>query len=121
MALELKATNHSYYCSENNYYVSGRENGGRCDYETWAEFKEDWLDSGDLIDDDYNHVFRFDIIENEETPGTFALWLFFILQRRGIYRPVQVKHITAEDILEIEEFLKLRWEYMRKQWVEVST
>lgn len=31
MALELKNTEHSYYCSDNNYYVGGAENHGRCD------------------------------------------------------------------------------------------
>lgn len=120
MALELKATDHSYYCSESKYYVNGCYNYGRCDYETWADFKDEWLDPGDLLNDDLNHVFRFDITESEETPGTFALWLFFILQRKGIYRPVWVKHITAEDIPEIEEFLKDRWEYLKKQWEEIS-
>ena len=37
MALELKNTEHSYYCSDNNYYVGGAENFGRCDYDTWEE------------------------------------------------------------------------------------
>mgnify|MGYP007117714128 CR=1 FL=1 len=43
MALELKNTEHSYYCSDNNYYVGGAENFGRCDYDTWEDFKEEWL------------------------------------------------------------------------------
>lgn len=46
MALELKNTEHSYYCSDNNYYVGGAENHGRCDYDTWEDFKEDWLVGG---------------------------------------------------------------------------
>lgn len=120
MVLELKATDHSYYCSESNYYVSGYENHGRCDYETWADFKEEWLDPDDSLDDDYNHVFRFDIKESEENPGTFSLWLFFMLQRKGIFRPVRVKHIFAEDIPEIDNFLQDRWEYMKGQWKEIS-
>lgn len=120
MSLELKETNHSYYCSESNYYVGGRENYGRCDYDSWADFKQEWLDPGDLIDDDYNHIFRFDITKSEETPGGFDLWLFFILQRKGIYRPVWVKNITQEDIPEIKNFLEDRWEYMKNQWKEFS-
>lgn len=120
MALELKATDHSYYCSESNYYVGGRENYGRCDYDSWDDFKQEWLDPGDLIDDDYNHVFRFDITKSEETPGRFDLWLFFILQRKGIYRPVWVKNITQGDIPEIKNFLEDRWEYMKNQWKEFS-
>ena len=120
--LELKETDHSYYCSESNYYVSGRDgqNFGRCEYPTWDDFKEDWLMTGPVdLDDDYNHLFRFDICENEEKSG-FKMWLFFILQRKGIYRPVLVHSITTEDIPEIEEFLRKRWEYMKGQWSEFS-
>lgn len=39
MALELKNTEHSYYCSDNNYYVGGAENHGRCDY--GGDFRSD--------------------------------------------------------------------------------
>lgn len=120
MSLELKATDHSYYCSESNYYVGGRDNYGRCDYDSWTDFNQEWLDPGDLIDDDYNHVFRFDITRSEEISGRFDLWLFFILQRKGIYRPVRVKNITQGDIPEIKIFLKDRWEYMKNQWKEFS-
>lgn len=120
MALELKATDHSYYCSDSNYYVGGRENYGRCDYDSWADFKEEWLNKDGSIDDDLNHLFRFDIIKSEEEPGKFYLWLFFVLQRKGIFRPVWIKNLNSEDIPEIEEFLKLRWEYMKEQWKEFS-
>lgn len=120
MALELKATNHSYYCSDTNYYVHGLRNHGRCDYDIWADFKEEWLDPGELIDDDYNHLFRFDIHEESENPGHFNMELFFILQRKGIFRPVFIREITSEDIVEINDFLKDRWEYLKNQWEEFS-
>lgn len=120
MALELKATKHNYYSSESNYYVGGRENYGRNDYDSWEMFKEDWLFSDGTIDDDLNHLFRFDILESEENPGNFTLWLFFILQRKGIYRPVHINTITEADLPEIEEFLSKRWEYMKSQWEEFS-
>lgn len=119
MALELKNTEHSYYCSDNNYYVGGAENFGRCDYDTWEDFKEEWLVDGSL-DDDYNHLFRFDILESEETPGRFELFLFFILQRKGIFRPVWIRSITKDNLAEIETFLSQRWQYLKSQWREFS-
>lgn len=124
MALEFKPTEHSYYCSESNYYVDGYENFGRCEYCSWEEFKDDWLDNGLLLDDDLNHLFRFDICNEEddegEPTGKLQLWLFFILQRKGIYRPVWIKEIQKSDMPEIEKFLEKRWEYMKKQWQEVE-
>jgi hypothetical protein len=123
--MELKATNHRYYSSETNYYVNGYENFGRYDCETWEDFKCDWLDSNGEVDDDYNHVFRFDIkqkTDDEENEiEDFELWLFFILQRKGIYRPVHIKTITKEDMPEIERFLSDRWNYMKNQWSEFSS
>lgn len=120
MALELKVTRHNYYSSESNYYVGGCENYGRNDYDSWEMFKKDWLFPDGTIDDDLNHLFRFDILESEENPGNFTLWLFFILQRKGIYRPVHINTITEADLPEIEEFLSKRWEYMKSQWEEFS-
>ncbi len=120
MGLKLHKTYHSYYCSESNYYVGGDRNYGRCDYKTWKAFKKDWYGPGCIYDDDLNHVFRFDITENEDVPGTFGLWLFFVLQRKGIYRPVYIKTISEKDMPEIERFLSDRWKYLKSQWEEFS-
>lgn len=123
--MELKETNHRYHCSESNYYVNGYSNFGRCDYNTWKEFKDEWLLKDGSLDDDYNHCFRFDIIEHEddsgEPTGIFELWLFFILQRKGNYRPVWIKNIAEEDMTEIQEFLEQRWEYLKGQWSEFNS
>lgn len=116
--LKLQKTNHSYYCSESNYYVGGQDNYGRSDYDSWKAFKDDWLLDGE-IDDDYNHLFRFDILESEANPGNHSLHLFFILQRKGIFRPVFIGRITLEDMPEIESFLLGRWAYMKHQWEEI--
>jgi len=128
--LNLKETSHSYCCSQTNYYVGNRkgENFGLCEYDTWSNFKEEWLGTGDdglWIDIDYNLCFRFDILnkrndEDELIEGMFELWLFFILQRKGIYRPVHIKRITDQDMPEINIFLKRQWEYMEGQWAEFS-
>jgi hypothetical protein len=126
--MKLQATEHSYYCSESNHYVGNQhgENFGRCEYDTWADFQEEWLDSdGVSIDMDYNLCFRFDIDqrhnkETDEPIDEFELWLFFILQRQGIYRPVWIKHISENDMPEIKRFLKMQWEYIQNQWKEIA-
>lgn len=124
--MELKATNHSYYSSDSNFYVGNYkgENYGRCEYDSWKDFEDSWLLNDGTLDDDYNHVFRFDIKNKEDEEGEkvegFELWLFFVLQRKGIYRPVYIKTITAEDMTKIEKFLRARWEYMQHQWSELA-
>jgi hypothetical protein len=128
--MKLQETNHSYYSSENNYYVgnSHGENYGRCEYDTWNDFKEEWLDIGDDhlgIDIDYNLCFRFDILQHrdEETDDLidgYSMWLFFILQRKGIYRPVLIKNITDSDMVEVEIFLKRQSAYIKELWKEIS-
>lgn len=125
--MELKATDHNYYCSENNYYVgnSRGENYGRCEYETWNEFKEEWLDNSGLIDCDYNLCFRYDILQKrdydtDELIEGYQLWLFFILQREGIYRPVLIKNLIENNLGELEKFLKYQWSYIKSQWIEVN-
>lgn len=123
--MELRPTDHRYYCSNSNYYVDGYQNFGRCDYDTWKDFIDEWCVSvinGKPIefDDDLNHLFRFDICERDEHSGEFSLHMFFILQRKGIFRPVIVRKITEADIPEIEKFLRSRWEYLKGQWSEFS-
>lgn len=120
MKLKLRATQHSYYCSESNFYVDKRRNFGRYDFETWNEFKRTFGLKNCIYDDDLNHVFRFDITENSDNPGTFGLWLFLVLQRKGIYRPIHIENITEKDVPEIQEFLRERWKYMKSQWEEFS-
>lgn len=124
--LELKETNHSYYCSETNYYVKQSKNYGRCDYDTWDEFKQVWLNEDSSIDCDYNLCFRYDIkqkrdIEISEVVESYELWLFFVLQRKGIYRPVVIRNITKDDMVQLETFLNLQWKYIKNQWQEINS
>lgn len=115
----VSATDHSYYCEDSNYYQSGVAGH----FDSWKEFKENWLDI--TFDDDYNHCFRFDINEQEDDDdgslkGVFDLHLYFMLQRKGAFIPVLVKNIKEEDLPEINEFLAARWDYLKKQWAEFS-
>jgi hypothetical protein len=126
--MELKSTAHSYYCSESNYYVGNYhgENYGRCDYDTWGEFKEAWLDDNLWIDHDYNHCFRFDINPHRDfetddiIQEKYSLKLYYILQRKGIFRPVFIKEISETDMPEIEQYLSDCWDYLKSQWEEFS-
>ena len=125
--MKLQATEHSYYCSESNHYVGNQhgENFWRCEYDTWADFQEEWLDSdGVSIDMDYNLCFRYDIkqrrnLDTDEPIDEFELWLFFMLQRKGIYRPVWIKHIEEKDMPGIKGFLEKQWNYIQYQWNEL--
>lgn len=117
--MEFKQTHHSYYCSDNNYYVGNYhgENWGRSDYRTWKEFKKTWF----YGDHDLNHCFRFDIRpKSDSMPTRYSLELFFILQRKGIFCPVYIEEIYESDLLEIEQYLKSCWKYLKNQWKEFS-
>jgi hypothetical protein len=111
--LELKETNHSYYCSESNYY----SNEAYDEFDTWEDFKFGWLDKDLTLDHDLNLCFRYDVLKYEDK---FELDLFFIQQRKGIFYPVVIKSITEEDLSEINTFLKSAWEYHKNQWAEIN-
>ena len=103
--MKLNVTNHPYYCSKSNYYVGGYDNFGRSEYDSWSDFKEEWLGIGDDslgIDSDLNYCVRFDITQNEDSGAK------------------QVRNIKDSDMPEIEKFLKRQWKYIKKMWKEFS-
>jgi dihydrodipicolinate synthase/N-acetylneuraminate lyase len=112
--MKLKETDHLYYCLDENYYNANPHGI----FNTWKEFKSGWLDENLELDDDLNHLFRFDIKKNDY--GTLSFYLYFMLQRKGIFLPIEIKTITKKDMPEIENFLASRWEYLKKQWIEFS-
>lgn len=119
--MKLQTTNHRYYCHNSNYYADNLET-----FDTWAEFRDAWLDDELRIDHDYNHCFRFDItpmvdFENDVVHGDrFSLYLYMMLQRKGIFVPIRIIDITDADMPEIERYLADCWDYMRGQWVELD-
>lgn len=120
--MELKATDHSYYCNDSNYF----NNESFCIYDTWDDFKEGWFFGKDEIDHDYNHCFRFDINNlydpdtDEELEGKFSLHLYMMLQRKGWFKPVMIREIRKSDMEEVEKYLKGCWDYLQAQWTEFS-
>jgi predicted glutamine amidotransferase len=118
--LEVKTTNHPYYCNLGNYYVTLADNGGLIEYESWTEFIQEWGNA----DIDYNLLFRFDIVdacdEDDKVTGEKDLQLFYIMQRKGDFVPVIVHDIKIEDRAEIVMYLKSHWEYMKSMWSELN-
>jgi len=111
--LELKETEHEYYCE-------AWESDHIEEYNNWEEFVE----SGEY-DPDYNLLFRFDIqkYENEDNENEFefVLLLHHALQRHGIYLYHAVIHnIREENLKDISSFLKGRYNHLNKLWSEFS-
>lgn len=107
---------HPYYCSDSNYY----SNDASEKYENWEEFISDWDDA----DVEYNHVFRFDIKENEDYngigEGTYYCEIFVILQRKGIFKPIFIAEIKPENFISIKNFLAKHFEEVKKIWQPFS-
>lgn len=93
---------HEYYCNLGNYYSNdcGEE------YDTWEDFFEEWGDA----DLDFNLLFRWDW-----NPESNKLYLFYMLQRKGIYRYCSV-NIKEEDEQKIIDFLKPKWQHLKGLW-----
>lgn len=112
-------TDHHYYCHTNNYY----SNDGAMDFCCFDDFEGEWM--GDDLDIDYNLVFRFDIKEKYDDEdniikGKFRAEIFFILQRKGIFRPVTVDNITRKEAKKIIKWLQPHWDYLKDIWSPLS-
>lgn len=94
----------SYGFSELNYYSADPPRR----FESFDEFLEEWGEA----DDDMNYVvnWRWTKYDGEE-----LLTVLFILQRKGIYRPVEIE-VTHDDEFRVKEYLKSKWEYIEQVW-----
>lgn len=105
---------HSYYCNQSNYFDAG--NHYYAGYESWQEFQET-EGNNDL---DLNLVFRWDWtkhdedLEEGETPEQI-LSIFWVLQRKGIFRCTEVR-VTAENEPAVKEWLGKRFQHLMKLW-----
>ena len=111
---------HPYYCEEHNYYQNLNEE--QVTFKSWKDFLEDFGEA----DDDYNFLFRWDWIINEDSEGNSAisgdpnyrdgeLKLFFMGQRKGMYWSNSIS-VCQNDEKEIIKYLKKRASYMKKLW-----
>lgn len=100
---------HAYYCNEGNY-LSGESVGEN--YENWKDFAEEYKD----VDKDYNLLFRYDWMEED---GQNVLKIFWVGQRKGLYRYSIIK-VLKSDEQKIIEFLLPFWKHMKKLWHPIS-
>jgi hypothetical protein len=115
----LWETDHPYYCSEGNYYVSGhRWDEVHTSYDSWADFIADWGDT----DPDMNLVFRWDwevpnpddYEDGEEMPPEI-LQVFWVLQRKAILRSTECV-VRREDEPAVREWLAKRAQTIAAIW-----
>jgi len=108
---------HAYYCNEGNYFNN----------ECGHEFKSfaDFLEEMGNADKDYNLLFRWDWIENDDEVAppyngdpyyrNGKLKLFYMQQRRGKYTYCIVEVCRADESAVIE-FLRPHFEYLCDLW-----
>lgn len=108
----LWEVDHPYYCAEANWY----SNEAYLRYDSWAYFIEDW---GDL-DLDLNHVFRWDWHEPDEDNTHGRLQIFVMLQRKGLFKPIDVFGVTPEDEPSVRAWLERHWDKIGEMWAPIA-
>lgn len=105
---------HDYYCEQANYYASNPQ-----PYEAYARWTDFVAEEGDA-DMDMNLLFRWDwqaVAENED--GTDTLLMFFMGQRKGLYRWVEIAiHPLDRERIEpqVIAYLQPRLDHLKKLW-----
>lgn len=116
---------HEYYCNEGNYYASGRdqptsryrtfsaflEAEGNSDFDMNLLFRWDWRES-----EDWGHGSEFNGDENYRNG---VLLLFWMGQRKGLYRWTEIEVCRADEPAVIE-FLQPRLDYLAGLWQPLS-
>jgi hypothetical protein len=112
MSKHLWEVHHPYYCADSNYYAPGMEQPVER-YDSWPHFLEAEGDS----DFDMNLLFRFDWKKADEDneQSHDILWLFWMGQRKGLYRWSEVS-ITDDDELSVMEWLRKRFDHIKLLW-----
>lgn len=106
MNLKDLAVDHDYYCSETNYF----SNECSLQYDTVEEFLDHWGDA----DIDMNLAFRWDVYEQDN--GEYYAIVFFMLQRKGIFKSATIQSITEDDVESFVNFLKPHHEKLQNIW-----
>jgi len=119
--MHLWEAEHPYYCNEGNYYSN--DCGAR--YKRWSDF----IASEGDADLDMNLVFRWDWVEGEDwgaepyegddnyRNGLFKV--FFLGQRKGIYRYAVVEVCRADESA-VLAYLRPRMAHMLALWSPLS-
>lgn len=117
--VHLWETRHPYHCSDTNYFARPGETSMH--FKSWAEF---FAEEGDA-DPDYNLLFRwdwkgqdcedYDPTAHDETYRDGVLHLFWIGQRKGLFRSNTVDVCRADEPA-VREWLKPRLDHLLKLW-----
>lgn len=112
---------HPYYCAEGNYFARGPAEQPTTSFRAWAEFVEE----EGAADMDYNLLFRWDWREGGdwELPPfngdvyyrNGRLLLFFMGQRKGLYRWITVEVCRADEPA-IRDWLRPRFARLLDLW-----
>lgn len=98
---------HAYHCSDTNYYSADTAQT----FDSWDLFLEEEGGS----DLDYNLVFRWDWDRKAR-----ALTVYYVGQRKGLFRSVKVRGMHADDEPAVRAWLTTRWEHLRALWAPIS-
>lgn len=118
MTKHLWEIDHPYYCNEGNYYASGEQ--PTASYDSWEEF---FSAEGDA-DFDMNLLFRWDWRKADPEEKNWGnkhdvLLLFWMGQRKGLYRWTEVQ-VTDADEPAVREWLTERWKHMQLLWEGIA-
>lgn len=130
--MHLWEIEHPYFCSDHNYYVSPVEQQQNGVYADWEAFVADWGVRAWAYDEtDSNLIFRWDWHTAERLNEGYAvsgddayrhdrLELFFMLQRKGLYRPVMIERMDRRYEPEVRAFLELHARKLAELWAPLG-
>lgn len=112
--LKELAVEHSYYCSESNFY----SNEAAMRYGTMSAF----LDAFEDADIDMNMCFRWDVHAPEADSGRdcYSASVFLMQQRKGRFVPVSIAEIVESDVERFEKYLRAHHDYLIDLWNPIS-
>jgi hypothetical protein len=126
-AVRLWEVDHPYYCEPSNYY----SNNTCSRYGSWTEF----LSEEGALDLDMNLAFRFDWkplaycedeaevaawhAKHDDYYRAYELSIFWMGQRKGIYRSTQISVCRADEPA-VREWLTVRWEHLQLLWQPIA-
>lgn len=115
----LWESNHSYYCTESNYYSNESHT---TEFKSFKDFLDEWGDA----DMDYNLLFRWDwkidedISKNEdENYRSSTLKIYFMMQKKGYINSCFIQ-VCKNDEKQIKEYLKKSWDHLKELWNPIS-